>query len=494
MARTDCLSMILDEDIADRDTVAWRVEPAVVDSANPLIEPRYPWDSGATFAHGTFLLDPIDGLWKGWYLSTPPGEHARRLTYATSEDGINWTRPELDLCPQPGYPRSNVIFDFDSGGVSSFASVIVHPDAEAERRYEMFCMRVPGRPAGIGAKFVRGIEPKPGETGHPFATYRYFSPDGINWTAHEGPLLVPQMSARMILPYATPIGGADHSAYYLDEDGGYVLYQKVGETMHGGGFVPYDCFPQGRRVMARRTSPNGSDWSPLEVILQPDWRDPQDLQLMELIPMKVRGGYVGLLCCYNVLEQSIDWQFAASEDGRIWSRPSRRPSMPLAPLGDYGGGMLWPNHNFIEHGGRQYMIYSGLEGLHGDTYASEPNLNAFHGAVCRASWETDRYWAAVSAVGGATVGSFTTHPAPVGGKRLVLNAATSTVSEGDLEVELVDPDGAPIQGFTRADYQAWRGDSKSQPVRWTGGEVAPRDHVAARFFIRQSRLYGYAWE
>ena len=79
MARTDCLSMILDEDIADRDTVAWRVEPAVVDSANPLIEPRYPWDLGATFAHGTFLLDPIDGLWKGWYLSTPPGEHSRRL-------------------------------------------------------------------------------------------------------------------------------------------------------------------------------------------------------------------------------------------------------------------------------------------------------------------------------------------------------------------------------------------------------------------------------
>ena len=109
VARIDCLSMILDEDIAERDNFGWRVEPATPDPANPLIEPRMPWDQGAVFAHGTFLKDPIDGLWKGWHVCTPQEgrnfEAYRRLVYSVSEDGVNWTRPELDLNSYPGPPQ-----------------------------------------------------------------------------------------------------------------------------------------------------------------------------------------------------------------------------------------------------------------------------------------------------------------------------------------------------------------------------------------------------
>ena len=109
MARIDCLSMILDDDIAERDNFGWRVEPATPDPANPLIEPEMPWDKGAVFAHGTFLKDPIDGLWKGWHVCTPSEgrnfEAYRRLCYSESEDGVNWTRPELDLNSYAGHPK-----------------------------------------------------------------------------------------------------------------------------------------------------------------------------------------------------------------------------------------------------------------------------------------------------------------------------------------------------------------------------------------------------
>ncbi len=499
MPRIDCLSMILDEDIAERDTLAWRVEPAVPDPANPLMEPHFPWDSGAVFAHGTFAKDPIDGLWKGWHLSTPAGETLfeahRRLTYSVSEDGINWTRPELDLAPQPGYPKTNIIFDHDSGGASQGASVLINPDAEPERRYEMFAMRVPGRPEGLGAKFIPGIPRQPGQTHHAMGTYRYYSADGVHWNAHEGPLLETMRPGdRMTMPYTTPIGGADHSAYYTLEDGSYELIQKVGQTLHPGGLIPYDVFPWGRRVIGRRTSPDGSTWSTIEVTIEPDWKDAQDLQFMEIAPFAVRGGYIGLLCCYNLRDQTINWQWAATEDRRIWSRPARRPTLDVAPLGDYGGGMLWPTHSLIEHDGRIYMYYGALEGIHGDTYSNQPSLFNFNGAICRASWEIDRYWAAVSGAGGVNVGTLTTHPLPAGGKRLLLNAATSTVAEGELEIELLDGDGSPIEGFTRSDYIAWHGDSKAQPARWTGGDVSPQDHVAARFYVQRSRLYGFAWE
>jgi hypothetical protein len=107
---------------------------------------------------------------------------------------------------------------------------------------------------------------------------------------------------------------------------------------------------------ARRTSPDGPAWSPPEVIIQPDWLDPHDQQFMELTPMKARGGYVGLLSCYNVREHTVDFQLAGSADGRLWSRPSRRPTLPVSPLGDYGGGMLWPTHEFIEHEGHGSFV------------------------------------------------------------------------------------------------------------------------------------------
>ena len=503
--RTNSLSFILDEDMAERDYIGWRMEKAVLDPANPLIEPKYPWDSGCGFAHGTFLLDPIDGLWKAWWSSNPAGGKASmsqcRLTYAVSEDGVNWTRPELDLCPRPDYPKTNILFDFDSGGSTWYASVIVHPDAEPDYRYEMFCMRNPRGPRELGVAFVQGIQPMPGETHHPFATYRYYAPDGIHWEAHEGPLLVPQtVGMKMTMPYTEAFGGADSASFYSNRslgknDSGYTLYQKVGEVMHPGGLVPHDCFPWGRRVIAMRTSPDGTNWSHIEVIIQPDWRDPHDQQFMELAPHKVQGGFLGLLCCYNVREHTIDFQFAGSADGRLWSRPSRQPTLPVSPLGEYGGGMMWATHELIEHQGRLYMYFAGTEGLHGDTsFGCGPNLNNFHGAICRASWEVDRYWAVVSGVGGVYEASFRTHAAPAGGKRLLLNAATSTVGEGELSVELTDPEGTPIPGFSRADYRPWHGDSKRQPARWSGGDTCPQGYAAARFFLRRARLYGYAWD
>ena len=64
--------MILADDFVERENIAWRVEPGLPDPDNPLMKPEYPWDAGATFIHGTVLIDPCDGLYKAWYLSTPP--------------------------------------------------------------------------------------------------------------------------------------------------------------------------------------------------------------------------------------------------------------------------------------------------------------------------------------------------------------------------------------------------------------------------------------
>ena len=119
--------------------------------------------------------------------------------------------------------------------------------------------------------------------------------------------------------------------------------------------------------------------------------------------------------------------------------------------------MLWPSHNLIEHDGRHYMYFSATEGLHGDPASKSPSIWPFFSAICRASWAVNRYWAAVSGPGGDVVGTLTTHPLPVGGKQLILNAATSTVTEGALQAELLDPEGHVVEGFSKDDYIPWHG-------------------------------------
>src|SRR5689334_3813446 len=70
-AESKPLPFLMAEDFEDLDFCAWRIEPGLPDSHNPLLEPAMPWDTGSVFAHGTVLRDPIDGLWKAWQHSMP---------------------------------------------------------------------------------------------------------------------------------------------------------------------------------------------------------------------------------------------------------------------------------------------------------------------------------------------------------------------------------------------------------------------------------------
>ena len=155
--------------------------------------------------------------------------------------------------------------------------------------------------------------------------------------------------------------------------------------------------------------------------------------------------------------------------------------------------MLWATRELVEDNGRMYVYYAASEGLHGDPFSTKNTIYPFHAALCRASWETDRYWAAVSAAGGPHEASVTSFLLPAGGKHLSVNAVTSTVGEGELTAELLDPEGRPIEGFTRSEYQAWSGDAKAKRLRWLGGDACPSEYAAVRFYIKRARLYGFGW-
>lgn len=494
------MPLLMPDDFESLKLVAWRVEEGIPDPMNPLLEPEMPWDSGGVMAHGTLVHDPIDGLWKAWQVSTPAErtfdgldarhEQFRRLTYIESKDGVEWYRPELPFVTWPGYERTNIIFDLDSGGTAVYASVIIDP-SNKEWPYEMFVLRTPQY--GPDPAHVGNLPAPEGKR----ATYRYRSKDGKDWKLTEGPI------------HPSQGGGADVSYVYKLADGTYVSYYKTYPKLREGDrIILYDNNPRdGLRSVARRTSKDGSHWGNEKIVLQRDWRDPDYAQFMELTPVEVDGGYIGVVSYYNSAVQTISLQLAASRDGIHWWRPDRRPALPNPPLGDYGGGMMWQMHHPIVENNTMYVYYAGSEGIHGAIFDTrfKPRIDVggesvigfqtptlpFNTALCRASWDFDRLWALVPSAGGATIGEAITRTQQPTGNRLAVNVHVK--DGGSFCAELLDDKGQAIAGFSNNDCKPVVGDHRNQIMRWTGGVSTPTTVRQIRFVLHRAFLYGYEW-
>lgn len=480
--------------------VSWRQENGVPDPRNPLLEPAMPWDAGGIMAHGTVLHDPIDGLWKAWQVSTPPEkelnglkashEHFRRITYLESKDGISWYRPQLDIVKWPGFEKTNILFDLNSGGTAVYASVLVNPENK-QWPYEMFLIRNPS--LGPDSTHVGHLPaPSPEKRG----IYRYQSRDGKHWKLFSGPLL--------------PLGrGGDVAYIYKQEDGSYLAYFKQYSLQPGDRIIPYDNNAQQLvRRIGRSTSLDGNKWEKPAIVFGRDWRDPGFAQYMELCPVHVNGGFIGFLTYYDASNKTISLQMAASRDGINWWRPDRRPALANPPLGDYGGGMMWQMHHPIVEGGKMYVYYGGAQGLHGEIYdtRSQPRLEVgnesvsgvptptlpFNSALCRASWDADRMYALAPSAGGPTLGRAVTKLENSGRKKLVVNVWVR--HGGEFRAELIDENGKVIPGFSASECIPVTGDHRLQNIQWKGGKTAPVDKVRIKFVLKEAYLYGYDWK
>jgi len=481
--------IILADDFVEHHKIAWRIEQAVPDPENPLLEPKVPWDSGVVgCGHGTALKDPIDGKFKAWVASLPEHFDYRRsesstfrLTYLVSDDGVEWRRPELDICPFPDYPKTNILMDFDSGGRATYASVFIDPVENEREPYEMFVFRdaffrndnlcVAGFGQESGKDWLDAYYKY-------YGLYVYRSADGIHWRPDRGPI---------------QLDTGDTCHVHRDPELGYVMHHKDCLPAPAGGFVPYDVASGLVRVNFRRTSPDGANWTDRAIMMAADWRDHQSDQIMEVGRYPYREGFIGLTAVYHATDQTMDLQIGASSDkGVTWWRPMpRRPCLPTGPIGDYGGGMIWPTRTLIEHEGRLYIYYGALDALHGDIYGNEQSWMCFHGAWCRASWEVGRMWAAVSAEGGMCPGYLTTPKVDVKGRKLIVNAVTRP--GGKIEAELLHDKLKPIPGFSREECRAFQGDEKFATIAWKDGDACPRDGVHLRLWITRAFLYGFEW-
>jgi len=492
------MPLLMPDDFVELNLAAWRVEEGRPDPANPLLEPEMPWDAGGVMSHGTVLRDPLDGLWKAWHLSTPANKVAsvsessdeaeRRVTYLESKDGVQWVRPKLDFVSWPGHEKTNILFDNNEYGNWTFPNVLIDPDNK-EWPYEMFVV-------WNGKKVQEGLDllGAPGPTKSKRAAYRFRSKDGKKWEILAGPLYFVKQDTVFI---------------FRQPDKSYTAYTKHGIKTNSFSHIPiYDNgSPERMRVITGMKSVDGNTWSEPELVMVPDWRDPADLQYLEISRTPVPGGYVGLITVYHTNIQTMDLQLIASRDGFHWWSPDRRSALPNPPLGDFGGGMIWLMKDPVVEGNRMHVYYGGTEGLHGEIFDSriKPRLEArgettagmrtptlpFYSALCRATWEYDRLWALVPSAGGPFPAVAVTKDQDCAGKKLWVN--TKVKPHGKFEAELLDREGRSIPGFSRQDCSVVTGDQRRVQIKWQGGDTAPKGAVRIKFHLTRAFLYGFEW-
>lgn len=73
----------------------------------PLIVPTKAWEGNSTYIYGSVLDDQPPGSgYRMWY--TAYANRTYYLCYATSEDGVTWEKPDLEIIEFQGSSRNNI--------------------------------------------------------------------------------------------------------------------------------------------------------------------------------------------------------------------------------------------------------------------------------------------------------------------------------------------------------------------------------------------------
>ena len=147
--------------VASTSNLTQRLTPAGRHPANPVMGPTEPWEGVGPYVWGNRLMqDSATGLFRLWYIAYDYAGNHYRWGYATSPDGVAWTKPALGVERFGGAAATNLLplGPHPEKGTRSIARD-PRPETPPERRY-------------LGVRFTYEGE------------YVSFSPDGVAWQEH----------------------------------------------------------------------------------------------------------------------------------------------------------------------------------------------------------------------------------------------------------------------------------------------------------------------
>ncbi|MHB0960363.1 MAG: sialidase family protein [Pirellulaceae bacterium] len=417
--------------------------------ANPVFPREMPWEKARCELYGSCLYDPVDNTLKLFYsaMSVP---YDTKLAYAESSDGgVTWHRPELDVYQWKGQP-TNIVWP-GRYFVSGPCVLLESDDADASRRFKMFTSDV----------WVGDMPRNKGPQGISVA----FSSDGKHWADAENPV---------VRDFNSDTG----QSVVRDDVGTYIAYIRLRSS--------------NLRSVGVMESTDFVHWTEPRLIYMPEPEDRQrGWEFYGLSVTRCEGLYIGLLWIFPNVPTSTDWnsdapvtwvELVASRDGIQWHRVERgKPFLPLGPKGTFDARQIRPASSLVVLADRILLLYSG---------SPHPHVSAHQYDIGLATLRLDGF-AAMEA--GNEEGTIVTRPLQFPAGRLSINATTQ--SGGYVKVELLDVGGRPLDAYTAVDCTAFEGDSTRHIVTWNlSGNVptTPTEGLRLRFTLRHAKLYAFA--
>ena len=424
-----------------------RPEKLTVDEPLPLVAFDEPWEKPNPQL-GRVIRDEKSGRLHIYYLARDD-----RVCVLVSDDGMSWARPDLGLVDAGGN-RANNITTCEPG----YLAVFWDPhEVDSGHRWK----RIDNKPTGAGPD------------GQP-RWRACHSADGFDWRCYpEGPQSAQQMRFNFGSPAAT-FGGA------IDPDARYLFYSQRGSSRR-------------TRVLGRRDSADGLNWSGLRTVIDQDLDDPPGTEFYSAafdVANRTTGG-LHLLCLhvyqtdltepYAIENPERYWgdepgppalaaradglvetQLAVSRDTVSWKR-FREPFVERGEPGAWDWGMVFADAPVL-HDGALWFFYSATDLTHNRrSWRAEKDGEPRHSKGA-ARLRPDGY-VSVEAESFAP-GVLTTHRfrQESGGRAHVDVDATA----GELRYELLEDTGDPIPGFGLAECDPIRGDSPTATLSWHG--------------------------
>jgi hypothetical protein len=372
----------------------------------------------------------------------PERQGYRAMAYAESEDGHDWTKPEIGVFDVDG-TSTNVV------GSLNQSAVMRDPTAPEEERYRAFHWTSLS-----------------GDEGPSHGLYGATSPDGYHWSQSDEPLFRYFHDTQNV-PAWDP------------ERESYVAYLR---DHHGG------------RAIGRSETDDFDDWPRHETVLSPGPEDgPSEDYYTNCYTTYPGNPSLRLLfpAVFRHLDDAMHVRLAVSRDNRNWHWVSRDPVFGPADQGDWDGGTIYPGPNLVRlPDGRLALPYGASQSTH-------TNYRAFYDEYPKerfqfgwAIWEDGR----LAGIEADEIGSFVTGEESFDGGTLEINARTSP--GGAVAAALHEPHGRgirPIDGFGFDACQPFSGDAVWMSLSWRErdlSELAGRT-VLIQFRLRRAKLFAY---
>ena len=419
--------------------------------------------------------------------------------YAVSDNSYDWTRPHLNEVEFNGSKKNNLI----SRSCKGTTGIFEDPSAPPSERFKAMGGRMYWHDPDTGEELF-GEEPsrrikaeqekssynglRAEITGNMLA---WTSPDLLNWTPLEKPLA------------QRPVNGGI-SARYDEHHQNYFCYiQLMGypaELLEGIGISRLEQGMQIRTIGFSRTD-DFRNWPAPKLIHHPDTEDPPDISFYgaNYFPYPGRDDlHVMLIPVYHQIASTIDGQIAFSRDGLYWSRPERRPVLPLGAEGDGDECMahFWRSGIVELSDGTWGCPYAAFSVIHDCPPEKLSKLFPSRQSqqIRWARWHPNRF----CGIRADTEASFSIPSLFRANDELHLNYRCDP--GGWIQIELMEklpslmlPDADPLPGFTFDDCDRLTGEKDDQVVTWKGQSdiSAAGDAVGIRVRMLGAKLFAY---